>query len=85
MKKKLLAAICGLVMAAGLFTSSEVLAARGCGRHNDILVSGYFRSNGTYVAPHFRTLPNHTQRDNWGCRPNINPHTGRRGTRIPLY
>lgn len=27
-------------------------------------VEGYYRSNGTYVAPHVRTAPNHTKTDN---------------------
>jgi hypothetical protein len=43
-------------------------------------VRGYFRSNGTYVAPHFRTAPNFTQRDNFSTIGNRNPFTGRMGT-----
>lgn len=48
-------------------------------------VSGYYRSNGTYVAPHVRTNPNNTINDNWTTRPNVNPYTGRVGTRSPSY
>ena len=47
-------------------------------------VSGYTRSNGTYVQPHYRTLPNYSIYDNWSTKPNINPFTGRRGTRNPF-
>ncbi|MBX9950293.1 MAG: hypothetical protein K2Y39_14080 [Candidatus Obscuribacterales bacterium] len=43
-------------------------------------VNGYFRSNGTYVSPHWRTAANHTMRDNFSTRGNVNPFTGRRGT-----
>jgi hypothetical protein len=45
-------------------------------------VSGYTRSNGTYVQPYQATNPNSTQRDNYGTSGNYNPyngHTGRRG------
>lgn len=48
-------------------------------------VSGHYRSNGTYVAPHVRTNPNSTVNDNWTTRPNVNPYTGQAGTRSPSY
>jgi hypothetical protein len=47
-------------------------------------VSGYTKSNGTYVAPHVRTSPNTTQRDNWSSKPNTNPITGKAGTVTPV-
>ena len=43
-------------------------------------VSGYTRSNGTYVAPHHSTNPNGTQLDNYGTRGNVNSYTGATGT-----
>lgn len=46
-------------------------------------VDGYTRKDGTYVAPHYRTTPNETRVDNYGSRPNVNPHTGEQGTRDP--
>lgn len=67
-----------------LVVSSQALAA-GCGSHNDTRVSGYYRNNGTYVQPHYRTRANNTQIDNWSCRPNQNPHTGAWGTRNPKW
>lgn len=36
---------------------------------NTVQVSGYYRSNGTYVAPHIRTAPNSTKTDNFSYRP----------------
>lgn len=48
-------------------------------------VRGYMRSNGTYVQPHHSTNPNATRNDNWTTRPNVNPYTGRVGTRSPSY
>ena len=46
-------------------------------------VRGYTKKDGTYVAPHKRTTPNSTQRDNWTSKPNQNPYTGKDGTKEP--
>lgn len=46
-------------------------------------VRGYTKKDGTFVAPHHRTSPNNTQRDNWTSKPNQNPYTGKDGTREP--
>jgi len=40
-------------------------------------VGGYFRKDGTYVAPHQRSLPNSTIKDNYSYPGNFNPNTGR--------
>src|SRR5665213_3481153 len=44
-------------------------------------VRGYTKSDGTYVAPHMQTNPNGTRNDNWSTRGNVNPYTGREGTK----
>lgn len=44
-------------------------------------VRGYYRNNGTYVAPHYRSSPNNTKADNWSTKGNYNPYTGKQGTR----
>jgi hypothetical protein len=46
---------------------------------NHVYVSGYYRSNGTYVKSHYRTAPNSTNRDNFSTRGNTNPYTGQSG------
>jgi hypothetical protein len=52
----------------------------------DVFVQGYFRADGTYVAPHFRSNPDHNFYNNWSTYPNINPYTGQMGTRLtPSY
>jgi len=52
----------------------------------DVFVRGYYRSDGTYVAPHFRSNPDHNFYNNWSTYPNINPYTGQMGTRLtPPY
>lgn len=34
---------------------------------SDVYVRGYYRKNGTYVAPYYRTRANKTKLDNYGC------------------
>lgn len=46
-------------------------------------VRGYYRSNGTYVAPHHATNRNGTKLDNWSTKGNVNPYTGKAGTKNP--
>lgn len=51
---------------------------------NSHYVAPHTTQSGTYIAPHYQTNPNNTQRDNYGTRGNQNPHTGQFGTR-PAY
>jgi hypothetical protein len=51
------------------------------GRTNS--VRGYTKKDGSYVAPHQRTNPNQTQKDNWSSKPNSNPYTGKEGKKEP--
>lgn len=48
-----------------------------------VYVNGYTRSDGTYVAGHYRSSPNSTTSDNYSTRGNVNPYTGAVGTRDP--
>ncbi len=48
-------------------------------------VNGYYKSNGTYVQPHYRSTANSTTSDNWSVAPNVNPYTGKQGTLSPSY
>ncbi len=36
-------------------------------RSSDVRVHGYYRSNGTYVRPYFRTRADHTKLNNYSC------------------
>ena len=58
-----------------LFTTS-VLA--------DSFVSGYFKRNGIYVQPHFRSSPDISTFNNYNSWGNINPYTGKWGTSNPV-
>ena len=47
----------------------------------DVYVRGHYRSNGTYVAPHYRSNPDGYSSNNWSSQGNVNPYTGKVGTR----
>ncbi len=44
----------------------------------------YNRRTGTYVAPHYRSVPDHSRLNNWSTRGNYNPFTGKRGSTDPI-
>jgi len=44
-------------------------------------VRGYTKKDGTYVAPHTRSSPNGTKADNYSTKGNVNPYTGKQGTK----
>jgi len=47
------------------------------GNPNSHGVEGHYRSDGTYVAPHYRTNPNGSTHDNYNYPGNYNPNRGR--------
>ena len=44
-------------------------------------VHGYTTKSGTQVGSYDRTSPNHTRNDNWSTKGNVNPETGKAGTK----
>jgi hypothetical protein len=46
----------------------------------DVYVKGYFRKDGTYVPPHYRSDPDGNLQNNWSTYGNVNPYTGKVGT-----
>ena len=46
-------------------------------------VNSYTRSDGTYVEPHYRTSADDTRSNNYSTKGNVNPYTGRAGTKNP--
>ena len=69
MKKLMLA-----LVAAALFAPSVSAQVR---------VNGYTKKDGTYVAPYYRSSPNSTTLDNYSTKGNVNPYTGKVGTKDP--
>ncbi|MEW6429574.1 MAG: hypothetical protein AB1568_16255 [Thermodesulfobacteriota bacterium] len=61
------------LLTMGLILTSTLTAAA------DEFVNGYFRKDGTYVQPHFRSEPNQYRYDNYSSQGNTNPYTGQRG------
>lgn len=59
--------------------SAIVLLVLSASAFADQLVHGYYRRNGTYVAPYHRTAPNQYRYDNYSSQGNVNPYTGRAG------
>jgi len=58
-----------------LFVSSAVAG--------DTYVKGYYRKDGTYVQPHYRSDPDGNQYNNWSTKGNTNPYTGQPGYNDP--
>jgi hypothetical protein len=50
---------------------------------DDVWVRGHTRSDGTYVEPHWRSAPDGNPFNNWSTQGNVNPYTGKQGTRDP--
>ena len=43
----------------------------------DVYVKGYYRRNGTYVRPHYRSAPDGNPYNNYSFPENTNPYTGK--------
>lgn len=74
-----------LLVVAILFASSGAFA-RGGGGHRSggtVSVKGHTTKSGTYVQPHHRTAPDGTKSNNWSTKGNVNPYTGKTGTKNP--
>jgi hypothetical protein len=46
-----------------------------------IYVKGKMRKDGIYVKPHYKSSRDKSRYNNYGTIGNVNPHTGKRGTR----
>lgn len=57
---------------------SDVAAAGGS--HS---VRGHTTKKGTYVPPHRQTNPDISKTNNWSSKGNVNPYTGKPGTKDP--
>ena len=67
------------ISATLVLLTSTYSEARG-GSHSK---SGYVKRDGTYVAPSRATNPNSRKMDNWSTKGNVNPYTGKAGTKVP--
>lgn len=87
-------AICiaaALALAVGVTTveakgsrSSGGYKASGTGsKSSSTTVRGHVTKSGAYVAPHQRTTPDKSQRNNYSANGNVNPYTGKVGKKEP--
>lgn len=67
-----------LLMSIALLSFSGTAIAQ-----SSVYVPGYVRSDGKYVQGHYRSAPDGNPYNNYSTRGNINPYTGRVGTRNP--
>jgi hypothetical protein len=48
-----------------------------------VRVKPYVSGNGTYVQPHYRTSPDSSRLNNYSSQGNVNPWTGKKGSKSP--
>ncbi len=46
-------------------------------------VNAYTTKRGTHVQAHRQTNPDHSRLNNWSTKGNVNPYTGKPGTKKP--
>ena len=71
-----------VVLLLGLQTLEATAGGGGGARGGSVHVRGYTKSNGTYVAPHYRSAPDGNFGNNWSTLGNVNPYTGEPGTKV---
>jgi hypothetical protein len=64
---------------ATLMLATGLAQAKG-GSH---AIKGHTTKNGTHVAPTRAKDPNHTKSDNYSSKGNVNPASGKKGTKDP--
>jgi hypothetical protein len=83
--------VLGLLVCASLVLLTTVsVDARGGRKGGSGTVDGgpvhvtpYTKRDGTYVGPHRRTPPDSSKQNNWSTKGNVNPDTGKPGTKNP--
>ena len=69
----------------GVLVASGCVFMAGVSVADTTHVPGYVKSDGTYVPPHVKTTPNSSKLDNWSTKGNVNPYTGKEGTKDPYW
>lgn len=77
--RQLILVVASFVALVGV-TSAEAGGHRD-GYHSSSHVNGYYRSNGSYVSPHYRSGRDGYHNNNWSVQGNVNPYTGKPGTK----
>jgi hypothetical protein len=69
------------LLSMSIFVVATIVLVATAVANADVHVRGYYRNNGTYVQPHYRSNPDGNRSNNWSTYPNVNPHTGKVGTK----
>ena len=70
-----------LLFALGFVISADAQRRSSKSSSRSVRVRGYYRKDGTYIRPHYRSRPDGIASDNWSFRGNVNPYTGLMGTK----
>ncbi len=73
--------LAGLLLTAAAFAKGHAAAPKATSHAGHEPVRGYTSKKGAKVDPYHRTYANQTQRDNWTTKGNVNPDTGKKGTK----
>ncbi len=74
----------GILTILLLLSPQTQVWARSRGRiGGSVGVRGHITRRGTYVSPHRRSAPDRSRWNNWSTKGNVNPYTGKPGTKIP--
>ncbi len=65
-----------IILIVGFMFMADLAEGKGGRVH----VKGYFKKNGTYVQPHYRTAPDGNLYNNWSASGNVNPYTSKTGS-----
>lgn len=76
-------AVVGVLSMSLPFDALSKGGGKGYSQGGSHSVRGYTKKDGTYVAPHRKTNPDQTKRNNYSSQGNVNPNTGREGTKDP--
>jgi len=84
-KKLVVLLVFALVLGSGVDASARggSRGGRSSPQHTVHVQTYVKKSTGKKVQAHDRTAPNKTQKDNWSSKPNVNPTTGKPGTKTP--
>jgi hypothetical protein len=71
-------------LAAAILVFASILATEpSFAKPGSHPVRGHVTKHGTYVPPHRATNPDSSKLNNWSTRGNVNPYTGKPGTKDP--
>ena len=81
---RLVIAIAVVIFALACGMLPPVALAKGGEKGGTVRVRPYTKKDGTRVEGHRRTAPDNTKMDNWSTKGNVNPDTGKPGTKSPI-